>query len=223
MTKTQKTVLKAILITTLILILIAALIFGIIMWLFSEATVPREMYIYYNEMQTVMQDNIVYISEEFCENNQLSVVGIRQGLVMGEPFGEIIGEAQICYNDNPAKKDFGYSDIAKNLRYLSYSFSSKEDSNLIPVEISVNVYTKEKKDINYEYEYEGFEYSKNEISVSEIAYTIKAIPKEKAICRLNMRISIKKDVENQYTEEQKKERIEQVFKSAVDHIELFRE
>lgn len=219
MTKTKKSML-----ITVIVLLVVFLIIGIILGcLLPSGYSPGNMCIYYKELSTVMNDNIVYISNEFCQENQLSIVGIQRGMYMGEPYDEIIGEVEISYNRKSMKNSADYYTLAQNLESISYSFSSKEDSDLIPVDIRVFVFTKKNKDVNYEYEYGGYQYTKEDLSVNEKRYEIKTTPKKRAICRLYWSISISKDVADNYTEEEKNARIEQIFKSAVDNIVYYDE
>ncbi|MDE6614119.1 MAG: hypothetical protein K2K24_01280 [Clostridia bacterium] len=214
---------KAVLITFIVLFLIVALIWGIILWCFSSGYDPGYKWVYYDELSTIMGDNIVYISNKFCENNQLSVVGIPSGFFMGKPDGDIIGEVEISYNSKQMKNSTDYSTLVQNLKSINYSFCSKEDTDNIPVEIDVSVYTGKNKKINYEYEYGGYEYAKYEKSINKIDYNLKATPKKRTTCRLSLRISIKEDVAVNYTEEQKSARIEQIFKSLVDNIVLYQD
>lgn len=212
---------KSVFIILVVLFLVVALIFGIILWCLSSGYNPGDECIYYDELSTVMKDNIVYLSNEFCEENQLFVLGIQRGIVKGKPDGEIIGEVWISYNRKHVKNCEDYSAIAKNSESIRYSFSSKEDSKMIPADIQVYVYTKENKDINYEFEYGGYKYAKYESTDNKKCYTIMTSPRKRATCRLALAISIKEDVADNYTEEQKNARIEQIFQSAVDNIVLY--
>ena len=212
---------KAILITILTIVMLTVLIFEIILLCLGNATLPRREIIYYDELQALLKDNIVYISDKFIQENNLDIVAIYSGWYNGEPVGDIIGEVSIGYNGIPQMDWSDHALVAKNLGGVSYSFRSKQEDDKIPIEMEVNIFIRNSKDAEYAYEYGAFKYAILNSSVNNKEYSIKAKPRKRGRCQLKLNIAIKEDVADKYSEEEKNARIEQIFKSAIDNIVLY--
>ncbi len=186
-----------------------------------SAHIPRTTYTNYSDLQNVLGNKIVYISEEFCDENNLSPKSIYSGIILGKPVGEIVGEVEINYNAKVGMDESDYKNIADNLGSCIYSFCSKEDDGKIPVEIKVFITLGKSKNAEYSLEYGGYEYSKSQMSINVISYNVLAYPNKRSKCNMNLEISIKQEVQDIYTQEQKNVRMEKLFKSAVENIVLY--
>lgn len=218
MTKTKKTLLAVFIGLFLVIMLIVQILLTL---LYGGEYLPITMYTNYSDLQDVLGNKIVYISEEFCDENNLLPKGIYSGIFMGEPTGEIVGEVAIHYNKKLEMDGNDYKTVADNLGSCTYSFCSKEDDGKIPVEINVFVIPGKPKNAEYDLEYGGYKYSKTQSSVNVISYRVLAYPTKRSKCNLDLEISIGQEGRDIYTQEQKSERMEELFKSAVDNIVLY--
>ena len=207
---------KAILITFIVLLVLAVLILGIIWCILIRAEDPTETNITYDMLSTVMEDDIVYLSDEFLTVNNLERRILRK---------EIGKEEVWIYYD---RNKLGYlSDISSRVENLSgclYILNSKANSEEIPVNIDVGFSTSKDKSKYHKYkqEYNGYKYCTSNVG-DEYTYFVKTTPRKGATCTMTLTIRIKPDVASKYTEEQKNARIEQIFKSAVDNIVYYDE
>ena len=157
----------------------------------------------YSDLGSVMSDNIVYLSDDFFEINNLEI--------------DISGE----YGINGVEVFYNVSKRKKSLSHCVFLIQSKEDSNEIPIEIVAHFSTKKDgvKEHKYEQEYNGYKYCIETRIGKYPMYYVKTIPKKGAVCTMSLTLYVKEDVADKYSEEEKNARIEQIFKSAIDNIE----
>lgn len=204
---------KAILITFIVLLALAVLILGIIWGILNSGYLTVQRFISLDKLSTVMGDDIVYLSDDFLTVNNLERVGF-----LGN--ADYADSVMISYNGFKVNPDL--SARVENIDECSYYLSSKADSEGIPVNIDVYFSTKKDKK-KYDQEYKGYKYCTGTVLDDDTVYYIKTTPRKRATCIMILRITVKEDVADNYTEEQKKERIEQIFKSAVDNIQTYSE
>ena len=207
---------KAVLITFIVLLLLAVLILGIIWGILNSGYNPGDAFISFDNLSMVMEDDIVYLSDDFLMVNNLERVGF-----LGN--ADYADKVMISYNSIKVNPDF--SARVENLDVCSYYLSSKEDSEGIPITIDVGFSTSKDKNKNHKYkqEYNGYKYCTDIVLGDKLIYYVKTSPRKGATCIVSLLIEVKKDVADNYTEEQKNARIEQIFKSAVDNIVRYEE
>ena len=207
---------KAVLITFIVLLVLAVLILGIIWGILNSGYYPEHTPIPLDKLSTVMEDDIVFLSDEFLTSNNLERVGFLGNADYADYVWMHYNRYKVDYNPN-------FSARVENIDSCSYYLSSKEDSDGIPVTVEVYFSTKKDKNHKYKQEYNGYKYCTDIESDGKLVYYIKTTPRKRATCIVSLRIEIKKEVASKYTEEQKNARIEQIFKSAVDNIVYYKD
>ena len=207
---------KAILITVIVLLLLAVLILGIIWGILNSGYLPGNTSISLDKLSTVMADDIVYLSDDFLTSNNLERVGFLGNV-------DYVNDVMIHYNVYKVDNIPNFSARVENLDGCSYYLSSKEDSEDIPINVDVYFSTKKDKNHKYKQEYNGYKYCIDIVLDNKLSYYIKTTPRKGATCIVYLSIEIKKDVADNYTEEEKSARAEQIFKSAVDNIVYYKD
>ncbi|MBD5086526.1 MAG: hypothetical protein HDT32_04110 [Clostridiales bacterium] len=207
---------KAVLITFIVLLVLAVLILCIIWGILNSGYRPVQRQIPLDKLSTVMEDDIVYLSDDFLTVNNLQ----RAGFLWKD---DDVNNVMIEYNGYKVNPNLSLPMRVKNIDSCVYFLSSKDDGEEIPMNISVHFYTSKDKNIKYDKEYNGYKYC---VSVynKKYDYIIKTTPRKGATCIVILTMAIKEDVAgSSYTEEMKIARMEQIFKSAVENIVYYNE
>ncbi|MDE6189192.1 MAG: hypothetical protein K2G37_02760 [Clostridia bacterium] len=223
MTKAKKAVVITVSVI-LALALIAGLILGLILWGIANAYIPEEVSTNHEYLQTVMADDVVYLSDDFVTGNSLEwqpleLVTPPQDL---QPSGIVTPpqDVWLVYNSHKYDVPSYATERAKGVESYSYRLKSSEDYDGIPVIVGVTASVKNDRNNRKKYinEYGGYKY-RYYVDASDAersVYNIKTTPKKFKTCILTISIKIQND--SSYTDEQIKAREEEIFKSAVDNI-----
>lgn len=198
---------KVALIVLAVCIALAAMILGIIWRCLISGYDPGEQNIAYDSLQVVMGDDVVYLSDDFISDYDFEKQSYpREG-----------EEVWLLYNKRKVVIDADFSQRVENVESYYYKLKSK-DSAQISAAVSVHASVKKYKDYKYDRSYGGYAYAAEEDFANRAAtYIIKTTPKKRATCILTVEISLDRD-DTALTQEKTQERIEQIFKSAVENI-----
>ncbi len=205
---------KAIITTVIVLVMLVFMIFGIIMIILFSGYEPEQTTVYYKDISKIMEDDIVYLSDDFFEKNSFE----------RKPYLNNNGKYDVILTYD--KLRLGNPDFSARVEGVSsccYEIQNAENSQDIPVTASINFVVGEikRKHTEYSYEYRGYKYAYFMSVDGNSVFYLKTEPKRNSICTIN--ISIKINDAHKYTDEQEKERIEQVFKSIADNIQTYSE
>ncbi len=230
MTKGKKA-LKGIGITLLVLLILAAIIFGIIIAILNGGYNPDGAAIEYSYLRIVMQDDVVYLADEFMSENNLSF----KVLPPENPYHNI--DNAVYLNINRRKvHDYDFTKRVENLDGYSYSLvNNSEDS--MPIAVSVrgiagkddNIKTKCNKKTVDGYKY-GMSYGGELIRNSSVIYKEVVVRTNgskslisKKNCILEVSVSIRLEDAQYYNDEEIIARFDEVLNSALAHIERYGE
>ncbi|MDE6189191.1 MAG: hypothetical protein K2G37_02755 [Clostridia bacterium] len=215
MTKAKKIAVKAVVITVSVLVILAVIILSIIWAILNSGNYPAEAFTDHEYLQTVMADDVVYLSDDFVTGNSLEWLPREFGPT------SISTDVELEYNRRKYDVPIYVTKRAEVVYCYRYSLRSSTDYDGIPV--IVHVMAKVGKDSGgnmrkYINEYGGYKY-RYYIDASDAersVYDIKTTPKKFKTCILTISIKIQND--SSYTDEQIQARSEEIFKSAVDNI-----
>ena len=231
MTKGKKA-LTGIAITLLVLLVLAAIIFGIIAYGFSQWFAPDVCSISYEYLKTVMADDVVYLSDEFMEENNLAIKEHIPDDPNLLPIYGVDGPVTLFMNKRKVRGVNDYTKRVENIDNYSYSMISKDN---MPITVSVrgvagkddNIRTKCDKKTADGYKY-GMSYG------GELINTASSIYKEVVVrtnankslinkkkCILSVSVSIAKTDAQNYTEEEIISKFDEILNSALSHIERY--
>ena len=205
----------------LALALIVGLILGLILWGIANSYIPGMSCTGHEYLQTIMADDVVYVSDEFVTINALE----WQTFTVSE-YSTLEGQrcydcdVSLDYNSHVYDVPSRPTERVKGIDSYSYKLKSSEDYDGIPVTVGVSARTgNDRANVKkYTNEYGGYKYrhyvSLNNSQIS--IYNIKTSPRAFKSCILTINIQIEND--GSYTDEQVKAREEEIFKSAVDNI-----
>lgn len=232
MTKGKKA-LTGIAITLLVLLVLAAIIFGIIAYCFGQWFVPESREICYEDLKTVMADDVVYLADEFMEENNLILKTCDEAQHY-DPNLFPLHTVTLYMNRRNVQGVNDYTKRIENIDEYSYSMISKAN---MPITVSVrgvagkndNIKTKcdKKTDDGYKY---GMSYG------GELINTTSSIYKEAVVrtnaskslvnkknCILTVSVSIATTDAQNYTEEEIIAKFDKILNSALTHIERYGE
>ena len=123
----KKKVLKGVGISFLTLIVIAGIILGSIIWGFSNTYTPESDYIRYSKLKSITKDRVVYLSDEFMVENNLSISRFANE----DDESDEVYEVRLDYNKNKYNEETGEG-------VESYSFFLiNNDVNTLPITVHV--------------------------------------------------------------------------------------
>ena len=224
MTRTKKTF-KVIGIILLALVILAGIITGIIFWCLGKSYVPGSMYINYSNLRRVMQDDVVYLSDEFLLENDLTI------LQLGESSDENV---VLGFNNLNGKVKTDFTQRVEGIDEYTYWLKSNDNTDM-PISVCVNgiagkndnIKTKCKQKTvagyNYGMEYNGeVYYRENALSKGFVVRTIgKKSLINKKNCMLYIYVSVNLEDAKNYTDDEIIVRIDKVINSALNNIERY--
>lgn len=170
MTKAAKGIFIAIGIVFMIALLVVAIFIGVLVWGLTHMTFPGHSAIEYENLQAVMEDDVIYISDKFLSDNNMELRSLKEW-----QYGPTLGNVRLDYKDKKMIDE--NTDLTGRIENItSYTYDTyvineyDEDGKPLYMPISVNVKgIAGKKKYNLEFDKvtsDGYKYSVDELQES---------------------------------------------------------
>ncbi|MCI8944764.1 MAG: hypothetical protein HFE33_03730 [Clostridia bacterium] len=206
-----------------------------------------DMAIYYDDLKTVMSNDVLYLSPKFAEDNNLQIRPIRNLQNNPDPdaehgicYGDEVGEVYLEFNPNKVK--FGqiksisrydykfFNGRVKNIDLYRYELQTIEGYDGIPVRVNICGAVGLVKNRKYDNSIpNGDSYAILDDSLTTYitgkgkSYEVKGVVGKfgviKKYSRLKITVTVDADKLDNYTEDEIEKRVNEVLSSALNYIE----
>lgn len=231
MTRNGKRVLIGISIAIVILLLIAAIFIGIIVWGLGHITFSGHSVIEYENLRAVMQDDVIYISDDFLNENNLQLRSIYSG-----KYGPRLGNVRLDYSDKKlVDSNTDFTGRVENMDSYTYELlvDNEYDDNDIPASIPLTVEVKgsvgKRDDLTFDktanggYEYTILNMQETEENLSKkcvVKFEEKISVFKKKYCSLEVSVSLSKNLSSLYgySQEEIEKEFDKIISSAINNL-----